>query len=88
MLFRSGLCGRCTGVAVPLRVVPSPPGLPSKRDPGLGSLSRADRGIGGVRNVAPPIPFYSVNPRFAFCICESVSCDSIIILKLIFIMNY
>ena len=26
----AGLCGRCTGVAVPLLVVPSPPGLPSK----------------------------------------------------------
>ena len=25
------LCGRCLGVAVPLRVVPSPTGLPSKR---------------------------------------------------------
>ena len=30
----AGLCGRCTGVAVPLRVVPSPTGLPSKRCPG------------------------------------------------------
>ena len=29
-------------------------GLPSKRGPGLGSFSRADRGIGGVRPVAPP----------------------------------
>ena len=29
----AGLCGRCTGVAVPLRVVPSPTGLPSKRGP-------------------------------------------------------
>ena len=28
-----------------------PPGLPSKRGPGLGSFSRADRGIGGVRHV-------------------------------------
>ena len=27
------LCGRCTGVAVPLRVVPSPKGLPSKIRP-------------------------------------------------------
>ena len=50
----AGLCGRCTGVAVPLRVVPSATGLPSKRGPGLGSFSRADRGIGGVRPVAPP----------------------------------
>ena len=31
-----------------------PTGLPSKRGPGLGSSSRADRGIGGVRHVAPP----------------------------------
>ena len=31
----TGLCGRCTGVAVPLRVVPSPTGLPSKRGPPL-----------------------------------------------------
>ena len=30
----AGLCGRCTGVAVPLRVVPSATGLPSKRGPG------------------------------------------------------
>ena len=30
-LWELGLCGRCTGVAVPLRVVPSPTGLPSKR---------------------------------------------------------
>ena len=43
----TGLCGRCPGVAVPLRVVPSATGLPSKRAPGLGSFSRADRGIGG-----------------------------------------
>ena len=27
---------------------------PAKRGPGLGSFSRADRGIGGVRPVAPP----------------------------------
>ena len=31
----AGLCGRSTGVAVPLRVVPSPTGLPSKRGPGM-----------------------------------------------------
>ena len=30
----AGLCGLCTGVAVPLRVVPSATGLPSKRGPG------------------------------------------------------
>ena len=34
----AGLCGRCTGVAVPLRVVPSDTGLPSKRGPGKGIL--------------------------------------------------
>ena len=50
----AGLCGRCTGVAVPLRVVPSPTGLPSKRGLGLGSFSRADRGTGGIRHMAPP----------------------------------
>ena len=50
----AGLCGRCTGVSVPLRVVPSPTGLHSKRGPGLGSFSRADRGIGGVWHEAPP----------------------------------
>ena len=35
----AGLCGRCTWVAGPLRVMPSPTGLPSKRGPGLGSFS-------------------------------------------------
>ena len=29
----AGLCGRCTAVAVPLRVLPSPTGLTSKRGP-------------------------------------------------------
>ena len=38
----AGLCGRCTGVAVPLRVVPSPTGLPSK-DSAL--LSSRDAGL-------------------------------------------
>ena len=41
------------GVSVPLRVVPSSKGLPSKRCPGIGFLSRADRKIGVVRHVAP-----------------------------------
>ena len=36
----AGLCGRCTGVAVPLRVGPSPTGLPSKRGPGLGLICK------------------------------------------------
>ena len=42
----------------PLLLPPVPPtstGLPSKRGPGLGSFSRADRGIGGVRHVAPQL---------------------------------
>ena len=38
---------------MPLRVVPSPTGLPSKRCPGIGFLSRADRKIGVVRHVEP-----------------------------------
>ena len=38
-LWQSG-----TGVAVPLRVVPSPTGLPSKRGPGLGFEGRKRRG--------------------------------------------
>ena len=49
-----GVYGRCTGVAVPLRVVPSPTGLPSKSCPGIGFVSRADRKIEAVRHVAPP----------------------------------
>ena len=50
----AGVSGRCTMVTVPLRVVPSPTGLPSKRCPGIGFLSRADGEIGVVRHVAPP----------------------------------
>ena len=49
---------------MPLRVVPSPTGLPSKRGPGLGSFSRADRGIGGVRPVAPYIHILGIAPGF------------------------
>ena len=49
----AGFSGRCTGESVPLRVVPSPAGLPSQRCPGIGSFSRADLGIGVVRHVAP-----------------------------------
>ena len=33
----AGVSGRCTGVSVPLRAVPSPTGLPSKRGPSSGS---------------------------------------------------
>ena len=50
----AGFSGRCSGLSVPLRVVPSPTGLPSKRCPGIGFLSRADWEIGVVRHVAPP----------------------------------
>ena len=50
----AGVSELCTGVSVPLRVVPSPTGLPSKRCPGIGFLSRADREIRVVRHVAPP----------------------------------
>ena len=50
----AGVSGRCTGVSVPLRVVPSPTGLPSKRCPGIVFFSRADQEIVVVRHVAPP----------------------------------
>ena len=38
-----------TGVAVPLRVGPSPTGLPSKTCPGIGFLLIADREMGSFR---------------------------------------
>ena len=44
----------CMGMSVLLRVVHSSTGLLSKRCPGIVFLLRADRGIGGVRHVAPP----------------------------------
>ena len=44
----------CMGVAVPLRVVPSPTGLPSKRGPGLGFRSLVRKGKVGLRG--PGIP--------------------------------
>ena len=49
----AGVSEQCTGVSVPLRVVPSPTGLPSKRCPGIGLFSRVDRDIGVTRDVAP-----------------------------------
>ena len=55
----AGFSGRLTGVSVPLRVVPSPTGLLSKRCPGIGFLSRADWEIGVVRHVAPPMGLVS-----------------------------
>ena len=44
----TGVSGRCTRVSVPLRVVPSPTGLPSKRGPGHSFLihSSADGHLG------------------------------------------
>ena len=45
----------CMGVSVPLRVVHSSTGLLSKRCPGIGFLLRADREIGVVRHMAPPM---------------------------------
>ena len=48
-----GFFGPCTGVSVPLRVATSSTGLHSKRCPGIRFLSRADRQIGVLRNVAP-----------------------------------
>ena len=50
----TGVSGLCTGVSVPLRVVPSPTGLPSKRCPCNGFFSRVDREIEVDRHVAPP----------------------------------
>ena len=50
----AGFSGRCTRVSVPLRVVPSSTGFPSKRCAGIGFFSRVDREIGVFRHVAPP----------------------------------
>ena len=48
------LSGRCMGVSVPLRFLPSYTGLPSKRYPAFRFLSRADQEISVFRHVAPP----------------------------------
>ena len=50
----AGFSRRCTVVSLPLHLVPSPTGLPSKRCPSIGFISRADREIEVVRHVAPP----------------------------------
>ena len=50
----AGFSGQCTGVSVPLRVVPSPTGLTSKRCPGIGVFSRAEGEIEALRHGAPP----------------------------------
>ena len=59
----AGLCGRCTGVSVPLRVMPSSTGLPSKRCPGIGFFSRAYQKIGVFQHVVPPTRLRLEFPR-------------------------
>ena len=54
---------QCTGVSVPLCVVPSTTGLPSKRCPGIGFFSRADREIGVLWHVTPPTSLRLEYPR-------------------------
>ena len=58
-----GFSGQCMGVSVPLRVVPSSTGFPSKRCPGIGFFSRADREIGVFQHVAPPTRLRLELPR-------------------------
>ena len=55
----AGFSGRCTRVSVPLCVVPSSTGLPSKRCPGIGFLSRAYREIIVFWHVVPPASYVS-----------------------------
>lgn len=43
----AGFSGRCTGLSVPLRVVPSSTGWPSKRCPGIGVFFRSGPGNRG-----------------------------------------
>ena len=57
------VAGRCTGVSVPLRVVPSSTGLPSKRCQGIGFLTRSDREIGFFWHLAPPTRLCLEFPR-------------------------
>ena len=59
----AGFSGRCTGVSVPLRVVPSSTGLPSKRCPGIGFFSRAYQKIGVFQHVVPPTRLRLEFPR-------------------------
>ena len=59
----AGFSGRCMGVSVPLHVVPSSIGLPSKRCPGIGFLSRVDQEIGVFWLVAPPTRLRLEFPR-------------------------
>ena len=62
-LESAGFSGRCTRVSVPLRVVPSSKGLSSKRCPGIGILSRADREIAVFRHVSPSTRLCLEYPR-------------------------
>ena len=50
-------------MSVLLRVVPSSTGLPSKRCPGIGFSSSADREIGVFQHVAPPTRLHLEFPR-------------------------
>ena len=59
----AGFSGRCTGVSVPLRVVPSSKGLSSKRCPGIGILSRVNREIGVFQHVSPSTRLCLEYPR-------------------------
>ena len=59
----AGFPRRCTGVSVPLRVMPSSTGLPSKRCPGIRFFSRADREIVFFWHVAPPTRLCLKFPR-------------------------
>ena len=59
----AGFSRRCTGVSVPLRVVPSSKGLPSKRCPGIGFFSRAYQKIGVFQHVVPPTRLCLEFPR-------------------------
>ena len=59
----AGFSGRYPGVSVPLRVVPSSKGLSSKRCPGIGILSRANREIGVFRHVSPSTRLCLEYPR-------------------------
>ena len=54
---------QCMLVSVPLRVVPSSKGLPSKTCPGIGFLSVADWDIGVFQHVAPPTSLGLEFPR-------------------------
>ena len=58
-----GFSGQCMGVSVPLGVVHSSTGLPSKGCPGIGVLSRADWAIRVFRHVAPPTRLRLELPR-------------------------